>query len=99
MIKRVKRGSREEQELNEAQVNPNTDFSMDESLIDISFFAVTAGVRFPRAKCIDVHMIAVSTVPDNSLPHRLSILHLKVILDFFPPLARIVCCPAKARQQ
>ena len=36
--------------LSAAQMNPDTDFSMEENLIDISFLAVTACVRFPRAK-------------------------------------------------
>ena len=36
--------------LSAAQMNPDTDFSMNENLIDICFLAVTAYLRLPRAK-------------------------------------------------
>ena len=52
------------------------------NLIDISFLAVSACVRFPRAKWplgiwqpCDVQMIVVSIVPDNSLLRGLRVLH------------------------
>ena len=36
--------------LSAAQMNPDTDFSMNENLIDICFLAVTAYLRLPREK-------------------------------------------------
>ena len=50
---RTKRGSKiinVRVSLSAAQMNPDTDFSMNENLIDICFLAVTAYVRLPRAK-------------------------------------------------
>ena len=73
-----------------AEMNSVTDFSMEleENLIDISCFAVTAcdscvGSRFIGQPC-DVRVIVVSIVPDNTLLRRLRVLHPKFFWIFCP---------------
>ena len=76
------------------------------NLIYISFLAVPALVRFPRAVISGIpnDMTAtwcahdVSIVPDTLL-RRLRVLHRKFFLGFFAQLKRIVCCLANPCQQ
>ena len=77
--------------LSAAQMNPHTDFSMNDDLIDICFLAVTAYVILPHSKWsrkiwqpCDVRVIVVSIVADNTLLCRLRVLHPKKLWIFCP---------------
>ena len=95
--------------LSAAEMNPETDFSINDNLIDICFLTVTASayVRFPHEKWsrevwqpFDVRVIVVSIVADNTLLRRLPVLHphLKNFWTFCP-IERRMWCLANSRQQ